>query len=320
YRWLIESDGHWTYAHPIQPSASSKRGTKRRLGAREFKHFTIGAARVDAVIGEFYWQVRAGDVVVADDYVHPASGAMLSVEESPLEFSASLGEYLPRTVVADAFPDARLPKATGVGAAQPNPTDLGAAWRTFLVLLVGLVASCVAVRVHHANEVVLRSQFGPTATKANEEFVQISDPFQIRRGGANVRVQVRAPGLSQGYLDVLGALVETETGQVTTFKVAAQHYSGVSGGESWSEGNRKGSTLIGRVPAGTYKLRVASRGYDRAVGVPFEVVVKSQVPRGLWFGLALVLLFLGPLFSSIRALTFESQRWSNSDHPWSSES
>ena len=119
--------------------------------------------------------------------------------------------------------------------------------------------------------------------------------------------------MDNGYLALLGALVHEETGEVTTFETAAQRYSGVSGGESWSEGNRRGSALIGPIPAGTYRLRLATAPYDRATSIPYEIVVKSDVPRVLWYVLALLALIPFPLIAAIRAGAFEAKRWSKSD-------
>lgn len=319
YRWLVESDGHWTYVEPTQASSFERLGGGLRFGGRKFKHFTESDAEVLTVLGEFYWNVRRGDSVTAADFVDPKAGAMVSVESSPLGVTSSFGRYVPRREMEEAFPDASLPAAQGVGAAQPNPTDLGAIWRTFAILFMGLLASCVAVRVHHASEVVMVGDFGPTPAQAGAEIVQFSDPFTVRRGGANLKISVKARTIDQGYLDVTGALVDEDSGQVTTFATAAQYYHGVSGGESWSEGDRDGSTMLGRVPAGRFRMRLSARGYDRGVNTAYEVVVKSQVPRALWFFLALLLLFVGPIVASIRAMAFEGSRWSKSDHPWSSE-
>lgn len=319
YRWLVESDGHWSYVEPVQPSSVSSRGGEHMHGGLGFKHFTSGKAFVQRVLGECYWQVEVGEKVTAKDYVEVKAGKMLSLEESPLELSASMGTYVPAEDMAAAFPGVKLPDPSGIGAHQPTGIDPGAAWRTFLLLVLGLCASCVAIRANHANETVLQGQFGPTPATSSEDHVDFTDAFEVSRGGSNLRVEIDVPGLSQGYLDVLGALVNEETGDVVTFTTAAQYYSGRSGGESWSEGDGEGSSTLGRVPAGRYRLRLACRGYDAAVGKTYNVRVRSQVPQVLWFVLALVLLIIAPLVTSMRHISTENQRWSNSDHPWSSD-
>ncbi len=239
---------------------------------------------------------------------------MVSLELDSLEGAASRSIYLPASEMESAFPGIKLPRVRGVGAIQANPVHARPVWKAFALLILLLTASCVATRVRSANQEVHAATYGPTAATAGEEVVQFSDPFTIERDGANAKVMVRAPDVRQGYLDILGALVNEATGEVITFGTAAQYYSGSSGGESWSEGRRKGSTKLGRVPAGTYRLRIASRGYDAATNLSFTVDVRSDVPGFLWFFLAFVALLAWPIVQSIRAAVFEAARWSKSDH------
>lgn len=313
YRWLVESDGHWILASPVAPTRVQQKGRVMRLGGVEARAFSTGHAVVDTVLGEFYWQVARGESVDATDYVHPPSGHMVSVERSPFEFSTSVGRHIDRDEIAEAFPDARLPVASGVGAVQPSPYEPIRVWRAFAVMMILLTVSCVAVRATRANEVVHDAGYGPTPATSNEENVQFSEPFTIEEDGANLQVRLAASTVDQGYVDVLGALVNESSGAVTTFTVAAQRYSGYSGGESWTEGNRRGSVLLGDVPAGDYRLRIASRGYDRGVNTPFQLTLRSEVPRKLWFVLAAIALAVYPIVVAIKAAAFETKRWSKSD-------
>ncbi|QDV06716.1 hypothetical protein Poly30_22310 [Planctomycetes bacterium Poly30] len=314
YRWLVESDGHWTMAGSTSPASVQQRGAKLRVGDLEFRHFSGGKAVVDTVLGEFYWQVKSGDATRTDDYVNTRTSTLISLEADPLASAVSRAIHVDASTIEKAFPAAKLPKPKGVGIIQPNPVQAAGIWKAAFALIVLFFGSCVAVRVHHANEVVFSQNFGPTESAVDKEKVEFSEPFVIERGGANVEVSLAAPSISQGYLAVLGALVNEDSGEVFTFETAAQYYSGSSGGESWSEGNRKGSTLIGRVPRGRYRMRIASRAYDRATSTPFQISVKSQVPRLLWFFLGLLALIIYPVIQSIRAGAFEARRWSNSDH------
>ena len=63
-------------------------------------------------------------------------------------------------------------------------------------------------------------------------------------------------------------------------------------------------------------MRLAASGWDTGVGMPYRVTVKSQVPRGLYVVLAILVLLILPIVSSIRWTVTENQRWKNSDHPW----
>ena len=117
YRWLVESDGHWTLVDPVRESVNpSSVGT---FHGHAFRHFQGGKARVDHVQGEVYWRVEVGETVRVDDYVDPPY--ILSVERSENERAVSLGSYVPMEELIAAFPEAsNLRKPFGVGPCQPN--------------------------------------------------------------------------------------------------------------------------------------------------------------------------------------------------------
>lgn len=315
YRWLVEDNGHWVLLTPV-PYATAAGGSYE---GKEFKHFTSGTAEVHYVVGEFYWQVRAGDKVKTRDYTAPPR--TLSIESNPLEVSASVGRHLPVEELEEAFDaDLDLPRQQGVGIATPNTTRPGVDWKLYAALVLALIALRIAFGVTHENRVVHEGTYGPTPAAQDEMSEgQFTDPFELTADRGNLRVGIEVPGLSQGWVGVYGALVNMDSGEVVTFDTSAQRYSGRSGGESWTEGNRRGAAMLGSVPPGTYRLRLASTGWGAGCGKTYEVEVRSQVPRVLWLLLALLLPLALPLFTSLRWILFEKQRWANSDHPWGEE-
>ena len=44
---------------------------------KRFRHFQGGQAKVDVVLGEFYWAVARGDEVASQDYVCPPLDAVV---------------------------------------------------------------------------------------------------------------------------------------------------------------------------------------------------------------------------------------------------
>lgn len=315
YRWLVENEGHWMLVRPVPYGAIEDGRSQVTYMDGRFKHFTSGKAEVHWVLGEFYWQVRAGDRVDARDYVHPPYA--LSIESNALEVQASAGGHVEPEDVADAFPGTRLPRRRGVGMVQPNPTSPRRDWAVFAVLVALVLALRVWFGVAHENRDVLAGEFGPTpADQDAEPAVAFSDPFRITAERANLRVALHVPNLDQGWVGLNGALVEVESGEVTTFATSAQRYSGVEDGESWSEGDRSGTVYLGGVGAGEYRLRLAASGWDKGVGMPYRVSVRSQVPRTLFAFLAILVLLVLPIAATIRWWSFEYGRWKDSDHPW----
>ena len=65
YRWLIESDGHWTFVEPVSAGAVVRVGMMGhpRYDKTTFRPFTSGSARVMSLMGEFYWKVSVGEQV-----------------------------------------------------------------------------------------------------------------------------------------------------------------------------------------------------------------------------------------------------------------
>jgi len=317
YRWLIESDGHWSFLHPLPYAAASDLIRLKRSGAPNFKHFTSGKAVVHWVLGEFYWQVNAGDEVRTSDFAAAAHGRSISTEITAKELQASEGVHVEPEEVAAAFEGTRLPRRSGVGMVQPNRARPRADWALYGVAVLALLALRVFFGITHADELVFpRTTFGPTPQVKEQETVQFSEPFEVSAARGNLRVELAVPGIQQGWVGLNGALVNMESGKVTTFATSAQYYSGVSGGERWSEGSGRGRTWLGSIPAGTYRLRLASTGWDKGLGMSYDLSVRSQVPRSMWLVLGLILLLPLPVIASVRWWSFEYQRWKNSDHPW----
>ncbi len=314
YRWLIENEGHWAYGAPVAPAEVFERLAVRTFRGQSFKHFTEGEPEVAWVLGELFWDVQAGDKVRADDYVAP--GAMLSVERTRNEIATVWSRHVGRAEVARAFGVKYLPAPRGVGMAQPNPFRPRAAWLIALAAIGALFLLRLGFGVHHAYELVFAAELGPVGAAETERNVEFTEPFEVHPEDGNLRISMRVPGLDQGWIGLGGALVEERTGAVTTFGIEAQRYSGVADGERWSEGDGEGTAWIGSVERGTYRLRLDPLGQQDGLNKRYSLEVHSQVPRWLYFFLALLALLVVPALSSIGWLMFEHRRWAQSDHPW----
>ena len=85
-----------------------------------YRHFQATTARVEAVLGEFYWEVKKGETTDVSDYVAPPR--ILSEEKYANEVTWSEGSYVPKEEVEQAFAlKTPLPAPEGVGSNQPWP-------------------------------------------------------------------------------------------------------------------------------------------------------------------------------------------------------
>jgi len=318
YRWLSVYNGHWLFLRPLP---AGKVELPRLTGGaayyqhRGFKHFQGGLARYDEIQGEFYWEIRAGETVMTNDYVAPPW--LLSSETTPTETSWSLGQSVTGADLWKAFklPGAPPPKV-GVGQAEQNPfgARLAPAWKlagaalTALLLLAGLFAARAPRQEVLALDVPLAAGD-----------VTLSEPFDVSGGPQALEITAEA-AVEQAWVGLDVALIEEETGETEVVAFELSSFSGVEDGERWSEGSRHGSAVIGSVLDGRYVLRVEPQ-VERGQGL-VPRTARVRVVRGVFLTtplvLALLLVAAWPLLLVLRFVAFEKRRWQDSDHPWSS--
>lgn len=118
YRWLVFDEGNFVLITPLAAADidATRAPTFVRYRNLHFKQRNQQHARVDFVLGEFYWKVEVGETVWAEDYEHGRE--IISVERTANEMNWSHGVIIPTQVVSQAF--GYVPKASAYGAAQPS--------------------------------------------------------------------------------------------------------------------------------------------------------------------------------------------------------
>lgn len=313
YRYFTEYDGHWNDVVPLRsvPEEGREGGKPvAKLNGETFRHFQTATAETSYVMGEFPWEVRVGDKVVAADFVAPPR--MLSSEVTDEERTWSLGEYVPGERIWEAFElEGSPPAARGVFANQPSPyrERTRARWRAFRVLMVILLGLFVWRVVLHSPQRVLSGQarYDPASPESS---VVLTDPFTLKGHPSNLDVTLDTD-LSNNWAYFNFALINQETGKVTEFGREVSYYWGTDEGENWSEGDKYDDVVIPTVPAGRYVLRIAPEG---PAPVTYTVRIERDVPSLLFFFLAFLLLLVPPVLLSLRSWSFEKARWAESDY------
>jgi hypothetical protein len=154
-----------------------------------------------------------------------------------------------------------------------------------------------------------------TAAVGAPEAAVFAGPMFVTEA-SNVQVKVQAP-VSNSWLYLEGALINEETGAIDEFDLEVSYYSGVDSDGSWSEGSTSATRYIPAVAPGRYTLRLEPQwGDSRTPPSGYSLTVSNRVPRFTHLFLAALALLAWPVLRLWRYLRFETQRWSESDHPW----
>ncbi len=315
FRWLVEAKGHWSFVEPVNAGDVIDRLSRKEYRGQSFRPFQGGTARVDHVLGEFYWAVARGDETDTADYICPP--LMLSREGTRKELNWSLGTYAEGEEIWKAFGlTGSPPEPRGIAPHQPRPFgEAGHVYGRFLLGLAVAVFLFLGFTVSGGHPLFQQSVSIPrTAASGSPEAALFTDPFVVPDEG-NLEVRVRAP-VNNSWLYLDGALVNDETGGLDEFDLEVSYYAGADSDGSWTEGGKEAVAYVAAVPPGRYVMRLAPQ-WEAGRPLPgYELSVRTHVPRVHQIAFVLLALAAWPLFLAWRHFRFESQRWSESDHPW----
>ncbi|MFY9555900.1 MAG: DUF4178 domain-containing protein [Blastocatellia bacterium] len=340
FRWLVRSDDNWSYVQAVPPGdvihKSGKFGGKGdtvQFQGEKYKLYQDAVARVEYVIGEFYWKVEVGEQTRAADYIHPprmlsmeASLVRLGVEEveepgnktkkkvrsAPTgEINWSLGTYLRRNQVEKVFGVTSLPRTTKVAPNQPFLHKKVYKYWGLMVAATVLLGLFLGVTAPRKKVFEATYPLAPV-TGADATQVIFSDPFELR-SGRNIRVESRA-SVDNTWLYTEGDLINQETGEVQTFSMPVEYYHGVDSGESWSEGNQSPTIHLSSMPDGQYVLRLEAQWERWQQPQTLTVRIEQGIPRVMHLFLALLFVSLIPLMVVFYHFSFEKRRWADSDY------
>ena len=334
YRWLTESNGHWTVLQPLHqvPTLATGRPVgappnhEIRLGKDTYKHFQKTTARVEYVAGEFYWRVRLGETSSVNDYVCPP--LLLSSDVGPGEINWSSGVYLTGQEVWQAFQlKGSPPTPVGVANNQPNPYRAASnrRWLTYLVA----VASCFVFLVFRAATAPAAFFQQDWAYKDYQADRVVLTPVKVPPGNHNLYLKMRAPSLNQRWAYFLVSLINENTKEVFDTAVSLYQERGSDGDGPWSESHLVAGVNLAHVPGGDYQLRIEPQSNVTGQQNPEGAGIQSSFPREVfryylqierdhaqwgYFWMLALLGLLPPLWSLWRSSSFETTRWSESDH------
>ncbi len=322
YRWLIYSmsDGVWSFGGALPGAAEitpSHRPTAT-YASEHYRHFTSGTARTTYVEGEFPWQVLAGDLAATNDYICPPKLISIEVQQTAQGSDVNFTQMRPIDA-AEVWAAFKLPgdppPTTGIHPAALNPHATKFFWVAAILLFAAWVLTIIVYSAGRDRELVYQGtlQDGVVVT----EELEFGDPD----AQSTLEFDLRARGMnnSWAYAEVL--LVDAETEEALALGLEVSYYSGVDGGESWSEGSLSKRQVVGGVKGGKYVLQVNPQ--IEKTGDPadsLQLTIKRDVPLLRYIFLPPLFILAFPLVNLIRRAAFETKRWATSDHAPSSSS
>jgi hypothetical protein len=343
FRWLVESDGHWSLVASVPGGEIKTEGRAAIHRHRLYRLFQQAPATVDFVAGEFYWKVSVGESVSDSDFVRPPyilSREISFPDKRPDgdsqpgnrgEVNWSAGVYLTPAEIAQAFKLKDLPQPLGVAPNQPFPYKN--VYRSWAILAALTLLSWLLLDLFLPAHQVLEKSYTldpPTAPETTRTVFEHELPF---RGHRSVQVTVSAP-VDNSWLYVDGDLFNEESDLVQPFSVPVEYYHGTDSDGSWSEGSRTESDYVSARPSGNYTLRMEFSWQDaspafpwtnsqaatafanpRSPAMPMTVTVRIEetAPRFLYFAAALLLISILPVGVAVRHYLFEMRRWEDSE-------
>lgn len=313
FRYLTEYNGHWNDCSVVTALPEADGTAVRYLGKR-YKHFQTCYARTAFVLGEFPWLVTVNDDVSVSDYIAPPY--VLSSETTPGETTWTLGEYVSGDDIWKAFAlPGSAPRPIGVYENQPSTVKTSASqvWVSFLGFVAALVVIFTLHEFFAQQDHVFEESYRFSASGGGETSF-VTPEFELKGRTSDVEVKTDA-GLSNQWIYLNYALIDSDTGQAYDFGREVSYYSGTDSDGHWTEGSQHDRAVLPSVPAGHYYLRIEPES-DASLGTIFyTVTVTRDVPVMSFYGLAFAGLLLPALLISWRTYNFEQMRWSQSDHP-----
>ncbi|WP_141734719.1 DUF4178 domain-containing protein [Oligoflexus tunisiensis] len=312
FRWLTEAQGHWNFLHMTRHRPTAGLGSTITWGGHRYRLFLKGRARVQFVLGEFYWRVKIGDEVTVRDYIAPPD--ILSCEEDGTEEIWSAGVYVEPEDIRKSFKiNGPMPARVGVAPNQPSRfmerrNSYLKHWGLFVALLIGMHFIMNSLR----DERTVLDSYYVRQAKVPVELLR-SESFALDEDQTNVRIRIHAP-VSRSWMHVRFTLIG-EDGQLPTPIEFGREFHDSYGGETQTTDE----VFLRRLSRGRYRLDMLTENeWDQSsvaaqqnVNVHVKIIENAKVISPLVLSLILVSLF--PLWFLLGDWRFEAKRWADSD-------
>lgn len=144
FRWILDDEGTWRFVVPLNVAEIdiSRMPSAVTVNGKTFRQRNSNVARVEYVLGEFYWKVAVGESVRVVDLEYGSE--IISREAMDNEVAWSYSTAIPWETIAQAFGVQRAPPpppaySGGSGYSSGSSGGGGKAVNTIVVMIILLV-------------------------------------------------------------------------------------------------------------------------------------------------------------------------------------
>ena len=303
FRWLVDSDGHWSYVEPVGVADVEAGTYYAKHQGRSYRAFDDVGSQVEFVLGQFYWNVEPGERVEMRDFTSPPY--TLAEEKTAPKSPGPRAPTCPRATSRSALArpcETRPPGPWGLGSRIRTP----ASTKSLACLMVLAIAVFAYGTTRAKSAVVLQKTFDFAAGAAAGPDAVFSEPFTLK-GGRNLEFEAYSP-VSNSWVYLQFDLINESTGAVTFFDMPIEQYSG----PDWKEGSSTAKKILKSVGSGEHTLRLGIERKQFSEPAHVKLIVREGVIRLRYFLILLGLLAIIPGFVMLDQKSFEGRRWSDS--------
>lgn len=312
YAFLSEYDGHWIFLKeeavaPVGDDKMKQGFLARKVHYRLYNEYTFS---VEDGYGEFPGNAFTEKGAHCREYIAPPQ--MWAREQTAQGLTWFHGEHISSNELHDAFGDnISLPYKVGTGAVQPSMGFASIQWLGKAMAYVGLgfLLLFAITTIFNRKEVVYNNTVYLYDTVSTH--TTVTPKFRLDKYRSNLEMELTA-AVNNNWLEANISLVNADNGKEYTLEEGVEYYSGISEGESWSEGNTSADALLNTIPGGNYFMEITvSKDYGATVNY-YSLKATYDVP--IWRNLILFLLIaLVPgVVLWIYVYYRERLRWQNS--------
>lgn len=312
--FLSESDGHWNFVRPLKDDPKgTKRGLSFTYGGNNFNLYQKYKAEIVFAKGEFCFDIFSmASKTLVEEYIAPPY--ILSLESDSESYRWFDGAYMDSKEVAFIFgiPAAKLPPKVGRGYTQPFISAFTKESLMLVCLLLGALLFGIQIYLHitSENDIVFEQKFYRNTLKEGQKMF-VTPSFTLEGDSKSLVMELYAP-LNNDWFFGDFILVNEDDLSEYEFSKEIEYYHGSDDEGSWSEGSKKGSAFLSRIPKGRYHMNIYPEFSFSSK--EFTITLIRDVSNMSNFWITFLVLSIFPIFYFGRHHYIESARWSDSDY------